>query len=327
METEQFEKFLKLLAVSTICATFAVILAFYAQKYLMKRKRRPYNKHRHGLQLFTLCISTTMVLVLLGIVVLSVLTARNLQTSLKENVEISVVLGDTVSLADGKALGKLIERRSFAREVSYTSREGALKMAKEEMGIDPSEFAGGNPFSSELTVKITSPYANTDSLDKVAHELCGDDRVVDVVYTKEEVEGMNHLIEPVSIALLILAALLIFICYTLISNTVQLSVYSRRFLIRTMKLVGASWSFIRRPFIRNAIFVAVVSAVLACLLLSGIVYAVYPFMPHVEQIVTWKELTITAVAVFVFSFFIMVICTLLSVNRFLRMTAGELYKI
>ena len=268
-----------------------------------------------------------MVLVLLGIVVLSVLTARNLQTSLRENVEINVVLGDTVSVADGKALGHTIKQRTYARSVSYIGRDAALKMAKEEMGIDPSEFAGGNPFSSELTVKIAATYANTDSLEAIAATLRRDARVVDVVYTKEEVEGMNHLLEPVSIALLILAGLLIFICYTLISNSVQLSVYSRRFLIHTMKLVGASWSFIRRPFLSQAIAVAVVSAVLACVLLSGIVYAVYPLMPHVEQIVTWKELTVTAVAVFVFSFFIMVICTLLSVNRFLRMTAGELYKI
>lgn len=293
----------------------------------MKKKRHPYNKRRHGLQLVTLCISTTMVLVLLGIVVLSVLTARNLQHSLKENVEISVILGDTVSVADGKNLGQFIEKQSYAREVSYISRESALQMAKEEMGIDPSEFVGGNPFASELTVKIALDYANTDSLEAVSDTLRRDARVVDVAYTKEEVEGMNHLLEPVSMALLILAALLIFICYTLISNSVQLSIYSRRFLIHTMKLVGASWSFIRQPFLRQAIAVAVVSAVLACVLLSIIVYTVYPFMPHVEQIVTWWELTITAVAVFVFSFTIMVICTLLSVNRFLRMTAGELYKI
>ena len=296
-------------------------------KNLMKKKRRPYNKRRHGLQLVTLCISTTMVLVLLGIVVLSVLTARNLQRTLRENVEISVILGDTVSIGDGTALGKQIEREAYAREVSYISREAALQMAKAEMGIDPSEFAGGNPFSSELTVKILADYANTDSLVAIAGALCSDGRVVDVDYSKEEVEGMNHLLEPVSMALLILAALLIFICYTLINNSVQLGVYSRRFLIHTMKLVGASWSFIRQPFLRRAVTVAVVSAVLACVLLGAIVYGVYPLMPHVEQIVTWRELTLTALAVFVFSFSIMVICTLLSVNRFLRMRAGELYKI
>lgn len=268
-----------------------------------------------------------MVLVLLGLVVLSVLTARNLQRNLRENVEISVILGDTVSVADGKALGGQIERHVYAREVSYTSRDAALQMAKEEMGLDPTEFAGSNPFSSELTVKIAANYANSDSLEAISDTLRHDARVVEVAYTKEEVDGMNHLLEPVSMALLVLAVLLIFICYTLISNSVQLSVYSRRFLIHTMKLVGASWSFIRQPFLSQAIVVAVVSAVLACILLGVIVYAVYPLMPRVEQIVTWKELTVTAVAVFVFSFSIMVICTLLSVNRFLKMTAGELYKI
>ncbi len=296
-------------------------------KTLMKKKRRPYSKRRHGLQLVTLCISTTMVLVLLGIVVLSVLTARNLQRNLRENVEVSVILGDTVSVADGMVLGRQIEQKVYAREVSYISRDSALQIAKAEMGIDPSEFAGGNPFSSELTVNIVANYAYTDSLEAIADTLRRDGRVVDVAYTKEEVEGMNHLLEPVSVALLVLAVLLIFICYTLINNSVQLSVYSRRFLIHTMKLVGASWSFIRQPFLRQATLVAVVSAVLACVLLSLIVYAIYPLMPHVEQIVTWRELLLTVIAVFVFSFSIMVICTLLSVNRFLRMRAGELYKI
>ena len=151
--------------------------------------------------------------------------------------------------------------------------------------------------------------------------------MVDVVYTKDEVEGMNHILEPVSIALLVLAVLLIFICYTLISNSVQLSIYSRRFSIHTMKLVGASWGFIRRPFLRQSVAVGLVSAVLACLLLGAIVYAIYPLMPHVEQIVTWREVVITVVCVFIFSFVIMVLCTLLSVNKFLKMTAGELYKI
>jgi len=138
---------------------------------------------------------------------------------------------------------------------------------------------------------------------------------------------MNRILEPVSIALLALSALLIFICYTLISNSIQLSIYSRRFLIHTMKLVGASWGFIRRPFLKQAVLVGVISALLTCVLLGGIIYALIPYMPHIEDIMTWHELAITAAAVFVFGFVITVICTLLSVNKFLRMTAGELYKI
>lgn len=290
-------------------------------------KRKTFNLRRRGLQLVTLCISTTMVLTLLGLVVLSVLMARNLQKSLKENVEISVILGDTVTANEGKALGQMIETEGYAREVEYISKEDALEMAKEEMGIDPSEFAGGNPFASELTVKIEADYANADSLEHIVEGLLQDEKVVDVAYTKDEIESMNRILEPVSIALLALAALLIFICYTLISNSVQLSIYSRRFSIHTMKLVGASWGFIRRPFVKQAVIVGLISAVFTCLILGGIGYAIKPYLPHIEEIVTWHELAITAVCVFAFGFVIMVLCTLLSVNKFLRMTAGELYKI
>jgi cell division transport system permease protein len=291
------------------------------------KKSRNQDKSRHGLQLVTLCISTTMVLTLLGIVVLSVLSARNLQRNLRENVEISVILGDTVSVKNGMALGEALKTEPYAREVAYISRDSALAIAKQEMGLDPSEYAGGNPFSSELTVKMAADYANTDSLSAIVAVLTADNRVVDVAYTKDEVEGMNHILEPANIALLVLAGLLIFICYTLISNSVQLSIYSRRFLIHTMKLVGAPWSIIRRPFLKQAVAVGLIAAVLTCLVLGGLAWAAYPLMPHVEAVVTWRELAITALAIFVFGFVIMVLCTVLSVNKFLKMTAGELYKI
>lgn len=291
------------------------------------RKSRNLEKRRHGLQMVTLCISTTMVLTLLGLVMLSVLTAHNLQKNLRENVEISVILGDTIAKEDGVALGKMIQKKPYAHQVAFISSEEALKMAKEEMGIDPTEFTGGNPFSPELTVTMEAEYANTDSLSVIVKRLLKDRRVVDVAYTKDEIDGMNRILEPVSIALLGLSVLLIFICYTLISNSIQLSIYSRRFLIHTMKLVGASWGFIRRPFLKKAVVVGVISALLTCALLGGIIYMLMPFMPHVEEIMTWRELAITAAAVFVFGFVITVFCTLLSVNKFLRMTAGELYKI
>ena len=291
------------------------------------RKSRNLEKRRHGLHMVTLCISTTMVLTLLGLVMLSVLTAHNLQKNLRENVEISVILGDTIAKEDGVALGKMIQKKPYAHQVAFISSEEALKMAKEEMGIDPTEFTGSNPFSPELTVTMEAEYANTDSLSVIVKRLLKDRRVVDVAYTKDEIDGMNRILEPVSIALLGLSVLLIFICYTLISNSIQLSIYSRRFLIHTMKLVGASWGFIRRPFLKKAVVVGVISALLTCALLGGIIYMLMPFMPHVEEIMTWRELAITAAAVFVFGFVITVFCTLLSVNKFLRMTAGELYKI
>lgn len=295
--------------------------------YLQMGKGKCLELRRRRLQLVTLCISTTMVLVLLGMVVLSVLTARNLQKSLRENVEISVILGDTVSVEEGKDLGRYLETELYAREVVYISREDALEMAKEEMGIDPAEFAGGNPFSAELTVKMEAEYANSDSLEVIVAGLRENKKVVDVAYTKDEIENMNRILEPMSIALLVLAGLLIFICYTLISNSIQLSIYSRRFSIHTMKLVGASWGFIRKPFLNQAIGVGLISACLTCLILGGIGYVIWPYMPYVEVVITWCELAITAACVFAFGFVIMVFCTLLSVNKYLKMKAGELYKI
>ena len=264
------------------------------------RKSRNLEKRRHGLQMLTLCISTTMVLTLLGLVMLSVLTAHNLQRSLRENVEISVILGDTISKENGLALGRVIESRPYAHHVTYISSEDALKMATKEMGIDPTEFTGTNPFSPELTVTMEADYANTDSLAQIKKKLLKDKRVVDVAYTKDEIEGMNRILEPISIALLGLSALLIFICYTLISNSIQLSVYSRRFLIHTMKLVGASWGFIRRPFLKQAVVVGIISAILTCILIGCIIYAIMPYMPHIEDIMTWREVAITAASVFVF---------------------------
>ena len=279
------------------------------------------------MQLVTLIISTTMVLTLLGLVVLSVLTARNLSTYMRENVTVNVVLGDTVSAVSGKALGGRLELLPYAKVVTYISKDEALQVATEEMGADPVEFAGVNPFQSELEIQMRAEYANSDSLKAIAQGLLKDSRVVDVVYTKEQIDSMNRLLRPLNIGLLSLAVLLIFICYTLINNSVQLSVYARRFLIHTMKLVGAPWSFIRRPFVRQAIVIGIVSALLTCALLGVAVYVLYPYVPAIDAVVTWRELLITAACVFLFGFAIMLICTLLSVNRFLRMTAGELYKI
>ena len=128
-------------------------------------------------------------------------------------------------------------------------------------------------------------------------------------------------------ALWALAVLLIIISYALISNSVRLGVYARRFTIHTMKLVGAPWSFIRRPFLWRSIFIGIVASLLACGVLGAIVYTLYQYQPGAEELVTVRELIIMAVSVFVFGFVIMLLCTLLSVNKFLRMTAGELYKI
>ncbi len=293
----------------------------------MGKKRKPIRR-RQGMQAVTLCISTTMVLILLGLVVLSVLTTRNLSNYVKENLTVTVMLGDSVTVKEGKALGKKLQQAAFAKKVTYISKEQALKEQTEAMGSDPSEFLGVNPFVATLEMNVNADYANADSLRRIVKIIKKNRRqVTDVAYQENLMERVNTNLQRVSIMLLVLAALLIIVCYSLISNSVRLDIYSRRFSIHTMKLVGASWGFIRKPFLRRAISIGMVASVLACGVLGALIYALYYYQEGVEQVIGVLEMAITGIAVFAAGFFIMLFCTLLSVNKFLRMTAGEIYKI
>jgi cell division transport system permease protein len=138
---------------------------------------------------------------------------------------------------------------------------------------------------------------------------------------------VNVNLSRISLVLLVLAVLLTFVSFSLISNTVRLSVYANRFVIHTMKLVGASWGFIRRPFLRQAILVGVMAAFFAICVLGAGVYGLYLTQPGVFDIVTWEVLAITAASVVIFGVVITALCAWLAVNRFLRMKARELYKI
>lgn len=292
----------------------------------MARKNQT-SRRRHGMQVVTLCISTTMVLILLGLVVLSVLTARNLSNYVKENLTVTVMLADTVSVNDAHRFCRDLYHRPYARNIDYISKEQALKEQTEAMGSDPSEFLGMNPFSATLELQLKSDYACHDSLTWIAKELKRHVQVTDVAYQEDLMDMVNKNLQKVNIILLILALLLTFISYSLISNTVRLGVYSRRFLIHTMKLVGASWAFIRRPFMRDAITIGIVAAFLACCILGAAFYALWQYEPNITTIITTDMLVITAAAVLLFGLVITALCSYISVNKFLRMTAGELYKI
>ena len=291
------------------------------------KKRKKKTGSRRGMQMVTLCISTTMVLVLLGLIVLSVQTSRNLSSWVKENLTVTVVLGDDVSVNDAKRLCRELYHRPYSKNIDYVSKEQALKEQTKAMGSDPSEFLGANPFVATLELQMKSDYANHDSLLWIAKEIRKHPQVTDVAYQEDLMDNVNINLSRINIILLVLAVLLTFVSFSLINNTVRLSVYSRRFLIHTMKLVGASWGFIRRPFIRQGLLVGVLASVLAIAVLAGCVYALYTYEPNIQNIITWVELAITAGAVLLFGILITVICSWISVGKFLRMTAGEMYKI
>ena len=290
----------------------------------MKRKKA---RSRRGLQVVTLCISTAMVLVLLGMVVFFVLSARNLSAHMKENLTMTVMLKDSVSVNDAHLFCRELYHRPYSHDIDYISKEQAQREQVKELGRDPSEFLGFNPFPATLEIRLKADYACRDSLKWIVKELKKDKRVSDLAYMEDLMDRVNVNLSRVSIVLLVLALLLTFVSFSLISNTVRLSVYANRFVIHTMKLVGASWGFIRRPFLKQAVMVGVIAAILAIAVLGAGVYGLYLTQPGIVEIVTWEVLALTAAAVLLFGIIITALCAFLAVNKFLKMKAQELYKI
>ena len=246
---------------------------------------------------------------------------------MKENLVVSGMLEQDMTNSEVVQMCKQLKAKPYVKSLNYISKGKALKEATQELGVNPSEFAGGNPFQPSIEVTTQADYANNDSLKWVAKELKAYPRVTEVSYQHELIEQVNRMLASISIGLLCVAALLTFISFSLINNTVRLGIYARRFSIHTMKLVGASWGFIRRPFINRAVLIGLLSAFVADGFLAGCLYAWYVNEPDLLMVLGWQELAITGGAVFLFGIIITAICACISVNKFLKMKAGDLYKI
>lgn len=292
----------------------------------MGRKRKRAGS-RHVLQTVTLCISTAMVLILLGLVVLTVFTGHNLSNYVKENLTVTMILSQDMTEPEAKQLIGEVRKLPYIKGLNYISKEQALREGTKELGADPTEFAGVNPFTASIELQLQPDYANNDSIRWISKRLRNFKKVSDIDYKSDLVEQTNTTLGKISVVLLVLAALLAIISFVLINNTVRLNVYARRFTINTMKLVGAPWGFIRRPFLRDAFTLGLASAIIAIAVLAGGVYLLWRDTPEILTVIDWKVMAITAGAVLVFGLCITTLCSLISVNRFLKAKSSDLYSI
>lgn len=279
------------------------------------------------MQWLTSCISTTLVLLMLGLVVLFGLSANELSKSVRENLTVTLLLDDDVTTADADTLSMRLDMKPYVAHTTVISAEQALKEESERMGSDPTEFLGGeNPYTASIEMNVAANYACTDSLLMISKELKEMWQVTDVIYQRDLVENLNATLHQATIVLSALALLLMIISVVLINNTVRLSVYARRFTIHTMRLVGASWGFIRWPFIKRSLGIGLTAAVLADALLVGGIFWAFHKDAYIATIVSKEIIAIMAVSVLVAGLLLTFVCTWLSVGHFLRMKEKEMYR-
>lgn len=278
------------------------------------------------MQVFTSCISTALVLILFGLVVFFVQVAHELSNSVKEDLVVSVLLSDEAGEDAIQAYTLEMQQKQYIKKLDYISKEQALKEHIQEMGTDPEEFLGSNPFSPSLEIHLKADYANSDSLSWITRDIKAQPVVLNVVYQKDLIDSLNNNLQKVSLVLLILAALLTFVSFGLINSTVKMSLYANRFLIHTMKLVGARWSFIRRPFLSRSFWIGLTSAILANGVLVTGIHLFLRYDPVLENIITLNMVLIMGGAVLLAGILLTLTSSYLSVNKFLRMKASELHE-
>lgn len=272
-------------------------------------------------------VSTSLVLILLGLVIMSVLTARNLSDFFRERLTVTVMLQESLSDGEAYRMKKVFQKKPYIHRADYISRQQALKEQTAAMGANPVEFIGANPFQPSYELQLRPDCANTDSLKWISKEIGHIKGVSEVSYPEDLMRSVNDNLNRMNLCLLVLAGLLMFISFALINNTIRLGIYSKRFLIHTMKLVGASWGFIRRPFLLRALLTGLLSSLVALGVLGAGVYYLWLYESGVFVVLDGEVLLITAVGVLLFGLMITVMCCYFSLQKFLKMTAGQLYRI
>ena len=280
-----------------------------------------------NMQFITSSISTMLVLLLLGMVVFFVLSANNLSTYVRENIGFTILVSDDMKEPEVLKFQKELNEKVYVKESVYISKEKALQEQTEAMGTDPAEFLGYNPFTASIEIKLNAEYANSDSIVWIEKEIMANKKVMEVSYPQDLLDSVNRNIRKVSMFLLGLAALLTLISFALINNTIRLAIHSKRFLIHTMKLVGARWGFIRRPFLFRNMWIGILSGVMADAVLMGMAYMLVKYEPQLIEIMTPASLLVVMISVFVFGLVITSLCAYVSINKYLRMKASALYYI
>lgn len=288
----------------------------------MKEKLSSKNLRTSGV---TVIISLSLVLFMLGTLGLLIINANKLIVHFKENVGFQIYLKDTATAAQSDQLIQELNNADFSKSVMLISKEQAAEKLKNDLGEDFVSFLGSNPLLNSLEVKLNADFANTDTLQIIEKELLKKPFVKEIVYQKVMIDNLQKNTRAVAFFILIFSSALLIVAIALINNTIRLSIYSQRFLIRTMYLVGATRSFISKPFIFKGFRQGVIAGVIASLMLSGFLVLSTRFIPDLLQLQDENVLVLLFAGIIVVGVIISAFSALLAVLRYLQLKTSDLY--
>lgn len=291
----------------------------------MATAEEKFSKRRLRSSYFTVIISISLVLFMLGILGLMLLQAKRLSNYVKENIGFSVILKEGAKEVDIVKFQKSLDAASYVKSTEYIDKERAAEELTEELGEDFVGFLGYNPLLASIEVRLNAGYANPDSLQWIEAKMMENPRVKEVFYQKDLVVLVNENIRKISIVIGVFSALLLIIAITLINNSIRLALYSKRFIIKTMQLVGATPAFIQRPFVWRGIVNGLYGAMIA---ISGILILLYYAQQRMPELFDVQDVELLGSLfglVLLLSIIITWIATGLAVRRYLRMKTDKLY--
>jgi cell division transport system permease protein len=291
----------------------------------MKKRETGITRRKLRSSYITSIISISLVLFLLGLVGLLLLDAQRLSTYVLENLGFSIVLKDDAKEVDIIRLQKTLDAKPYVKSTDYITKEEAAKETSEELGENFIEFLGYNPLPAFIEVKFYASYANSDSIAAIEKELQRFDEVDEVMYQESLIHLVNENVRKISLIILGFSAVMFFIAVALVNNTIRLSVYARRFLINTMQLVGATGSFIRKPFLLKSAGHGIYAAIIAILLLSGVVYLIQKEFKEVISFQDYNILIALFLIVLALGIVLNWVSTFFAINKYLRMKSDDLY--
>jgi len=271
-------------------------------------------------------ISLSLVLFIIGLLALILINTQRLTDYIKENIGFTIMLKKEITEIDNIKFQKELENSDFTKEITFVTQEQATKDLTNELGEDFVSFLGYNPLLASIDVKLNAVYANPDSLKIITTKLNNHPVVFEAYYQKDLVKKLNHNLYRLSLFLFVFSLLLFFIAFVLINNTIRLSVYSKRFLIRTMRLVGASDVFIQKPFLIKSIYQGIYSSIFAVFLLIGTIKLIQKDTIKILNIDDLKIVGIVLVLVFLSGLILSIFSTFFAVKKYIRLNENELYK-